>query len=331
MSHERPSLPEPDLEAPDVSFKAGVGFYLGLIVAGLTASGGLLAGASTEVILATTPGTVTGILICTLVFGDRLRDLPERLGRNRRRRARWFAPAVAFAALLLLPAVTSLAYTAAFATVTVAFLLLTTFAALGVQAMARNRYVDAVTDDEPTVTWTWQRTWFGFDDELWIAGAILMLVTGLYGTVTWRLGVGPFMTLYGLVLLAERLEFGGEWLGLEESERWNPATVRAHGSGLVVDRGAGESFIPWDAIEDVRLTDEALVLERERFDVRCDRSVIDDPEAVLEGIERARRGDDAGERTAAELESETGTESGSASESEPTLEAETGAEAELER
>lgn len=71
--------------------------------------------------------------------------------------------------------------------------------------------------------------------------------------------------------------------------------VRIHEAGLVVKRGAERRLVPWSSVDGARLMPRGLVVERRsRFDLRCARSVIDDPEDVYEAIERKRTGGSRG-------------------------------------
>ncbi|MDQ2049960.1 hypothetical protein RBH26_05635 [Natronolimnohabitans sp. A-GB9] len=290
MAHERRSPLEPAVSSPDLAFTAGFGFYLGLVAAGAVSVAALVAGASTEALLATAPGTVTAVLLAVLITGERLRGIPEQIGRRRRSRAICYVPAAAFAAVLLVPAVGPLAYTARFAIVTIALAALTAAAAVGVARMARNRYVEAVTVDEPAATWTGHRTGFGSGEGAISALMGVLVVVGLAGAVTNGWIGGVLVAVYGVAfLLGSRFDLWDDW---DESDgRRNPPTFRAHQAGLVFERPYERRLLPWAAIEDVRLTADELVLERDglRFDIRCDRSAIDDPEAVLETIERTRK------------------------------------------
>ncbi|WP_121742150.1 PH domain-containing protein [Natronorubrum halophilum] len=288
MSYEYQSLPNPPAEDLDIEFKAGIGCYLGLILAGVTTIAGIIAGSSTVVLLVTAPSTVKGTLLLALVFGDRLHGLPERIGRSRARRLACYVPAVAFAAVLLSPPVTQLEYTARLSVVTGAFALLTAAVAAGIARMARNRYVDAITADEPSATWTWRRTGFGSGERIVPAITALWVVVGLLSGLAWDWFFGLKIAFYGCVpLLFYWFDWAGTWDD-HASTGWNLPTIRAHESGLVLERWYAKKHVPWEAIADVRLTSDELVLERRWIDIRCDRSMIDDPEAVRDGIERAR-------------------------------------------
>lgn len=306
MSPERPFPDDPD--EPGLGFQAGFGFYLGLVVTGFVAIGGLFADASTGSLLGILPSTLTAVTIVGHILTKRARGLPERIGGSRWRQLASYAPSAAFAVLsfVLGPAVGAVSITARLAFMTIAFVLLTGVSAFGVNAMCRKRYVEAIAGDEPTVSWT-ATTIFPFLGEKAKTGAgVVLFFTGLAAAATgyW---FGLFWSLYSLVFLVEPIGKRLDWFDSSDENGWNQESeVSAYDVGLVVD---GREFHPWDEIGDVRLTDDELVIEREssRFDLRYDRDSIDDPQAVLEGIERARAraGADAPERDAADSETES--------------------------
>ncbi|ELY47896.1 PH domain-containing protein [Natronorubrum bangense] len=289
-SHDPRSVSVPSTPAPDLGFKAGFGFYLGVIVAGLTAIGGIVVDAATATILATAPSTLTAVLLLVFIFGHRLRGLPERIGQSRRRRLACYLPAVAFAAVAVFPAVTSLESTARLGTLAIALSLLSGAVAVGVARMARNRYVAAMTPDEPVTTWTYHHA--GYWTSEWVAtgGMALLVVSGL--ALAWNGSwIGLLWAGYGLVfVLTSRFGWFDTWYDIDPSDRWNAPSIRAHAAGLVLEQSFATKLVPWAAITDISLTDDELVLERRWRDIRCDRAAIDDPEAVLEGIKRARDG-----------------------------------------
>lgn len=285
-----------EISDPDIGFQAGFGFYLGIVVTGIAAIAGLVAGVTTATLLGIVPSTVTAVAIVGHILAKRARGLPERIGRNRRRRLACYAPAAAFAVVLVgVPAFGSIDATGRFVVVTSVLVLLSGVSAFGLERMARNRYVDALTADEPAAKWTWRKTGLRYDEGVTTAVMSLTVAVGL--VLVWRGSFyGLLWTGYGTVfLLSMHFDLGDDWTGFDPSDQWNPPKIRAHDAGLVVDKSYRKTFVPWEAIEVVRLTDEELVLERQRsglwrgwFDIRCDRSGIDDPESVLEDIERAR-------------------------------------------
>lgn len=293
MAFQGPPVLDSAADGPDLAARAGIGFYAGVLVAGVVTVVSVAAGLETATVLVTVPSTLVAVLLLALVLGDRLGTLPVRLGRNRRRRALPFVPAVGFALLPVAPAVTGLGSTTRLTVAAAVFALLTAAVALGVAGLCRNRYVEAVTDDEPIVSWTWRKP----ADDGWqivvAVGAALVLVGGI-GSLVAGSRTGIWFVLYGSVALlfwvAERRDWDVWWLAVVDEEYDAPSAetaLEAHEAGLVVDRFE-QKLIPWDRLTDVRLTDEELVLERRLRSIRCDREAIDDLESVLEGIERAR-------------------------------------------
>jgi len=100
---------------------------------------------------------------------------------------------------------------------------------------------------------------------------------------------GLFWAGYGLLMtVATWPNNDFPWFEFD-SQRWNPPELRVHEAGLVVEKPFGQTLVPWDAIASVELTDDELRLERRWLDIRCDRSAIDDPGAIVAAIETARR------------------------------------------
>lgn len=305
MSHGRhaPSLPE-TLDPPDAGFMAAAGAY---VAAGLVASALAVAaavGASAATLLGSVSSAITIGLIVGGIAAGRIAGLPERLGRSRRRLALAFAPSIALVAVALLALATALlpgavALAAGFG----AFL--TGLAAFAVASMARTRYATVMAPGEPSATAPFLKP---NRDRYWLGAGLLCL--GL-GVVSWRTGsfgrpffglwfFGGYALLYGVGLRAERSDSNGDGLGLpswllpadwldgSENRQWLPE-LRVHREGLVVKQPMKRRFVPWSDVSDVRLTDDELVVERRRgLAIRCDRDAIDDPDALYEGIERAR-------------------------------------------
>ncbi|WP_246998646.1 PH domain-containing protein [Halosolutus gelatinilyticus] len=282
-----------EIGEPDIGFQAGFGFYLGLVAAGFAAIAGILADLTTAALLGLLPTFVTAVTIVGHVLAKRAHGLPEEIGRSRRLRLACYLPPVAAVATFYAAYAGLIEAGGRFALVTALTVLLTGIAAFGVDRMSRNRYVDMVTADEPAATWTYWRTSSGFSQPVF---TVIMAITTLFGAGTALTGhpQGLFWSAYGLLMLylhhSDRYadEFGS-------GDRWTAPKLRAHEAGLVVGRPFAKTLVPWDDVEDVRLTDDALVVERRRFgrrsrwfDLRCDREAIDDPEAVAEAIEAVR-------------------------------------------
>ncbi|OAQ51228.1 hypothetical protein HTG_17960 [Natrinema mahii] len=278
---------------PDIGFQAGFGFYLGIVVTGVVAIAGLLADAGTAALLGILPSTVTAVAIVGHLYARRARGLPERIGRSRWRRLACYAPAAAFTAVLLTAGFTPIDATGRFVVLTVAAIVLAGVSGFGLERMAKNRYVDALTADEPAATWTWQRSGGWSGEPIYTVIMAFMIVAGLVSMWQGEWYLGPFWVVYGAVMILSRHY---DWYDLEENPRWNPPEIRVHEAGLVVDRSFWTEFVPWETVDGVRLTDDELVVERRRFglesgvfDLRCDRAVIEDADAVVEALERAAR------------------------------------------
>ncbi|ELY93586.1 hypothetical protein C482_19349 [Natrialba chahannaoensis JCM 10990] len=286
-----------DNKSLDLSFKAGFGFYLGIIVAGVIALGSVAAGAGTATILATTPSTVVAALLLSLVFGDRLGNLPERLGGSRRRRLVWYLPSLGFGASTIGPAMGVLQSTGRFTLTAGLFTVLSGAVTLGVSQMARNRHIDAVTPDEPVVSWQWRRPSFGSG----LRGAILLgftTLTVVFGLGSLLVGDGSsaWVLIYALIpafmWLSDRYDWRWDvWEEPSADSQWGTTTLEAYRDGLLVDNFE-RRLVSWDRIGEIRLTEDELIIERDRwFDVRCERSVIDDPESLRATLVRLRDGE----------------------------------------
>ncbi|ADD06272.1 uncharacterized protein Nmag_2716 [Natrialba magadii ATCC 43099] len=320
---------------PDLSFKAGFGFYLGIIAAGVVALGSVAAGAGTETILVTTPSTVVAALLFSLVFGDRLGDLPERLGTSRRRRLAWYLPSLGFGASVIAPAMGVLQSTGRFSLTAGLFTVLSGAVTLGVSQMARHRHIDAVTPDEPVVTWQWRRPSFksGFQGAILLGFTILTVVFGL-GSLLVGDGSSAWVLIYALIpafmWLSDRYNWGWNiWEEPNADSQWGMTTLEAYENGLLVDNFE-RRLVSWNRVGEIRLTDDELIIERHRwFDVRCDRSVIDDPESLRATLVRLRDGEgrDAYDQWSEhDVDADAASESESASELEPESESTFGSE-----
>ncbi|WP_222916328.1 PH domain-containing protein [Natrinema sp. SYSU A 869] len=292
VSHERQVALE--VSEPDIGFQAGFGFYLGIVVTGIVAIAGLLGDVATATLLGVLPSMVTAVAIVGHILAKRVQGLPERIGRSRWRRLACYVPAAAFAAALSLPTLAPIDVTGRFVIVTIVLAALAGVSGFGLERMAKNRYVDAITADEPAAIWTWHRIGLRNSEHVMNAMMGLVVVTGL--VVAWMGSIyGVFWALYGIIMLASTyLDIDEDW-SFDPNDPWNPPQIHAHEAGLVIDKSVAKTFIPWDEIEAVQVTDEALVLERRRSglvrgwsDIRCSRSGIEDPEDVRETLEQLR-------------------------------------------
>lgn len=303
MSHRRRTPPLPEtLDRPDAGFMAAAGAYVAAAFVAATVAVAAAVGASAATVLGGVSSAITVGLVVGGVVSGQVNGLPERLGRDRRRLALPFVLPAAFAILALFALLTALlpgivALAAGFG----AFV--TGLSALVVTSMARTRYAKAMTPGEPVATAPFLKP---NRDRYWVG---LGLVTLSLGAVSWRTGspgrplfglwfFGGYAVLYGVGLHLERAEgdrsdwtswlLPGHWTEDSESHEWLPE-LRVHREGIVVKRPEQRRFVPWSDVDDVRLTNDELVVERRRgLAVRCDRGVIDDPEGLYERIERTR-------------------------------------------
>ncbi|MEY7851626.1 PH domain-containing protein [Natrarchaeobius sp. A-rgal3] len=277
-----------DLGAPDIGFKTAVGFYAGILVASVLAAAGVLAGAETPTILSTFPTAVTFTTIVGFVLAGRTSGLAERIGERLWRRLACYAPAAAFGAMIPISAYTSIDPSNRLLLLAAVSFVLTGALGFGVAHMARSRYVTFLTRDEPTATWSYRKLSALSNRYVLTAVWLAVIAGGLVSTV---LGsrFGLFWAFWGAVMLATFWMDDGIMGQFEPSDRWGSSEMAAHDAGILIETGLSSSLVPWERIDDVRLTDDELVLEQRLWpSLRCDRSVIDDPDAVLEGIDRAR-------------------------------------------
>lgn len=301
MSLER-QQPVVDAGPPGLGFQAAFSFYLGLVGGGVVAVAGLLADVTTPTLLGTLPTTVTAVTIVGHVLAKRARGLPERIGRRRRWRLACYGPAAGFGTAAVAPRVTALESTGRYLAVTIGFALVLGVTAFGLEQLCRNRYVEAVTANEPIATWTYRPAGFLADGSGALAFATMFLLFGTVASIwTGSARPGLFWAAVGLVfVLSSGVGFGDDAQGrtkrygfgfepdFSPDNRWNSLELRAHEAGIRLDRGRSRTLVPWDRVTGVELTDDELVLERRFRSIRCERSAIEDPEAVLEAVETLR-------------------------------------------
>ncbi|GAB3023781.1 PH domain-containing protein [Natronobiforma cellulositropha] len=310
MAHpDRQTLPEP-LEPPDVGFVAAVGVYTALAVASLAVALALaISPSGASVVGSVTTAATVGLVVGSLTASGRT-GLPERLGSRRRPRSLLFVVPAAFALASLVALTTpTLPDRVAFATGFGA--LSTTAAAFGLHSMGRTRYARVMAADDPL-----ESTPYLNPRQVYLSGAVGVGCTA--GSLLWlfTLGSGGRVRLWwGLLVVGlfsllfaysthrlasleagdakpthRRRVLGTEWLEYGYAHPDSLPTLEVHPSGLVLRRPFDRRFVPWHDVTAVRLTDTTLVIERRgRLDLRCARSVLDDPERTLEVIDRARQ------------------------------------------
>lgn len=274
-----------EVDEPDIGFQAAIGVFCGIVLADVVTTMLALAEADAATLLGTFPSAGTAGIIVGLLVSRRARGVPERLGASRRRWIYGLLPAAAFGVAtlvaLFVPALRGAVAAAAFFSAVALAL-----SGLLVVGMARNRYVDAVTDDDPAVTWDYQPA--GLLRVEPVIGTCFLL----FGLVQvywdgWTFAV--FSILYGVFMLVSA--FGKDrWVDDWETRNANSSELAVHDTGLVKSRGRSKTLVPWNEITGARSTGEELVIDLDgRFrTIRCDRTAIDDPEAVLEALESRR-------------------------------------------
>ncbi|AEH36595.1 hypothetical protein [Halopiger xanaduensis] len=312
---------------PGVEYQAAVGAYIGALLTGVVALALVVGDASSGALLSLLPSVFTAGLLIGAIVAWSHPETAVRLGSLRWPIAVCCLPAVALGAAVWLLARADIVGTdwrllpAALAAVGA------TLAGWLLGAIARDSDVDSVVGD-PVASWTWELsgpdyTLLGWGLACFVVGAGCYLAFG---------DLHPFVILFvvGVTFVLQGLP----------TELWDDDTVRvpisiiplayeadapdfSRGEFRVADAGlvvvpsmqpAYKSLVPWDRIGDVRLTDDELVLERRRRwkpAIRCDRSVIDDPDALEATLRRyVRGGGDGVDSTDSSTGSERGSEPG---------------------
>jgi hypothetical protein len=262
--------------SPSSGFRTALGLYLGVLVAGVAASAAATQPVSDAVLAAVfvgglATGGVLGVLAAR-VDGD----LAARLGQSRRRRA-----------LLYLPGIPGLLGAAAATTSwsPIASTLVATGSSLAVLVLgfvlvgiARTEYVESVTTGEPADAWAWTPPGGGIVYALvtlaWLSIALVNAIAG-----NWAAAVVWLLIAVGWVV-------GGVLEGRWQTSWGADPEIRVYEQGLVKRRPFTKTFVPWDEVSHVRLHEDELVLDRGLFDVRLERSELDELEPVRETIER---------------------------------------------
>lgn len=298
--HQRaPSLPETP-GVPDAGFMAAAGVYVAAVFVALAVVISVAVGASTASALGAVASAITVGLVVGGIAAGHVRGLPERLGRGWRSMVLVFLiPGTFAASALFVTLVPWLPIALALGAAVGAGI--TAVPALAIASMARTRYAKAMAPDKPLAATPLLNPNRG---RRWITLGLLnaLLLVLLFAGESVQISVGlVFFTLYALLYgIAVRFEstnpdpdgrlqrYLSGWFEDAMEPQWLPE-LRVHERGLTVKHPAQRRFVPWSAVEDVRLTDEELVVERHRFPaLRCDRTVIEEPERFHEAIDRAR-------------------------------------------
>jgi hypothetical protein len=258
---------------PDQGFRLAFGVYAGVVAAGFALVGSLLAGVLSPVILSLIGfGTlVVGVVVGAAVVG-RWAHGPERAGGSVLRNLFMLPGAV-----LVLGS--GVAWVLDALLLAIASVLLGSFGlALGatVTMLCRTRYVAALCGEStPAVTWVAEASRPAKRLRFFAVGLVfLAAMLGIFADLVFDLGITSLMPMVG--------GLGGALLG----GTLRSDTLRAYESGIEIERPINRGFLTWDQIGGYQLTDEELRIERPwRMDYRCDRSEIDDVDAVVDVLE----------------------------------------------
>lgn len=303
----RASLRLETLEAPDASFMAAIGAYVAAVLVAMSLTVATAVGASTATILGSIPSAATVGLIAGGMASSYVTGLPERLGRQRRRLAVSFVVPLSFTVLSLIAFFSSILPRSVALGAGIGAML-TLFLAFVVTTMARTRYADAMTPEEPLAVLPLLKSnqdlhWIGLGVVCFCGYGTSILLTGdptSGNTVLWLVAWGIFALYRGMTFRFSFEDsdregrvsrfFGSESPTSSVDVQWLPK-LRVHEAGMVIARPMQQRFISWQSVADVCLTADELVVKRHcSFDVRCDRVVIEDGERVYREIERARTG-----------------------------------------
>lgn len=292
LEHRRPVA---SAGRPDLGFQAAFGFYLGLVAGGLVALVGLAADVTTATLLGSFPTVVTAVTLVGHLLAKRSHGLPQRIGRRRPLRLACYLPAIGFAAAAVAPTVTPLEPATRYFAVTILLAAVVGVTAFGLERLCRKQYIEAMTADEPTITWSYRPASWLTSAGVWIPLVFLCFVIGAgVASVATGSTVGLFWIGFGLLMFVWTWVIGtgddngkqyyGSRFSLDVDQQTQQGTLRAHERGVRHDVGRSRKLIPWEKISDIGLTDDELVLERRFRNLRCDRDAIDDPESVYEAL-----------------------------------------------
>jgi hypothetical protein len=295
LEHRRPIA---NAGRPDLGFQAAFGFYLGLVAGGLVAFVGLLADVTTPTLLGALPTTVTAVTIAGHVAAKRSHGLPDRIGRRRRLRVACYLPAVGFAAAAAAPFVTPFDPTTRYVALLIGFTAVVGVAGFGLASLCRRQFVEAITTDEPTTTWTYRPAGLFHAGGVLVflmaffvlAGAVMSAATGSVRGLFW-VAFGVVMIVWTWVIGQgenNSKKYYGKRFKMTAPSDVGQGELRAHERGVRHDQGRSKRLVPWTQISDIRLIDDELVLERRFRNLRCDREAIDEPEAVYESLLEVR-------------------------------------------
>lgn len=283
---------------PGVGFQAAAGIYVGALATAVVSLGLVVAGVSSSGLLSTIPTVFTAGLVAGALAAWARPGVAAELGAQRWRAVETTLPPVVLGCVAL--------GLARFGSVSPDWHLIPVGIATVVSiivgwelaAIAHDTYVETVTG-EPAVSWRWKKagvdvTGLGIAVSILAVGAALASVVDGRSVMLFVVAI-PFLAQgLGPVLPTDPREmtvptYYGMTFEVDVSD-YARSELQAYDAGLVIDPAMKPSYrtlVPWERITDVRLTADELVVERQwRPAIRCDRSAIDDPEAVEDALRR---------------------------------------------
>ena len=247
--------------------------YSGVVLAGFLAVLAVVAGPWPLGPVATYPLGFAGGFVGGGALARADRHLPARLGRTLGRRLAVVAPALVFGLLWLV----ALEGTAGDIALVSTILVFT--AGYVLSQLAGNRYVGSVTSGDPEESWRWDPP-----GSLRLDVVLFVLYVAL-GAGNAASGNWQEALLW--------LSLGVVWIGSGLAEgRWafgpgrDRCEIQIYETGLVKRRPYTKSFVAWHDVNHTRLRGDELVLDYGLRDVRFDRDELEDPDAVLEAVDR---------------------------------------------
>ncbi|WP_440772248.1 hypothetical protein [Natronorubrum sp. DTA28] len=257
----------------DTAFVVASGVYSGVVLAGFLVVLAVVSGSWPLGPVATYPLGFAGGFVGGGALARADGHLPARLGRTLGRRLAVVAPALVFG-LLWLVTLEGIAGDVALVSAILVFA-----AGYVLSQLAGNRYVDSATPGDPEETWRWDPP-----GSLRLDAALFVFYVAL-GAGNAASGNWEQALLW--------LSLGIVWIGTCLAEgRWafgpgrDRCEIQVYENGLVKRRPYTKSFVAWRDVDHTRLRGDELVLDYGLRDVRFDRDELEDPDAVLEAIDR---------------------------------------------
>lgn len=265
-------------DRPDDFFAVVAGLYLALLIAPLVTAAATRAVSDPAILYLVFLGGVVLTTTAAAVAVRRIRGLPVRLGRTRKR---WLpaivAPAVVAAAGVVLFGTGEYSSVDGLLGIVAAVGGFTIGGILGI--MARSRYTSAVTEVAERYA-TWRAAWSDRRRRPMQLLGVLGVVTGIVAFTVQVVWHHPLLQLLANVLLP---------IGLAVFTFGRARTYHATSAGLEQQTPVARALSEWDQFEGYTVAEDAIVLHRRapwRFPLICDRDAIDDEQAVVAALDR---------------------------------------------